>query len=64
MSYVDLVENILTKKEEIKATKRTIECVDPDDSIDVASPASTTMTLRPRRANPSRATYHVGSLCE
>lgn len=68
MSYVDLVENILAKKEDIKGTKRPIESVDPDESIGspqvaVPSPGSTTMVLRPRRRpNPSVTTYHVAHL--
>ena len=69
MSYVDLVETMLVKPEDVKSTglariKKAIRHTRQDDSMDTTptpeeSPASTTMTLRPLYNSSNLSSYQV-----
>jgi hypothetical protein len=72
MSYVDLVETILVKKEDIKPTaariKKAIRNTCQDDSMDTTpipeeSPSSTTVILRPLCNSPSLSNYQSEPMC-
>jgi hypothetical protein len=73
MSYVDLVENILVKKEDIKPAavtriKKAIRNTCQDDSMDTTpipeeSPSSTTVILRPLCNSPSLSNYQTEPMC-
>ena len=71
MSYVDLVETILVKKEDTKsappAKKAKID-TGPDDSMDTTpipedSPSSKTMILRPLCNSPTLSNYQTEPMC-
>lgn len=67
MSYVDLVEAMLNKEEDVKPAglariKKAIRNTCQDDSMDTTpipeeSPASTTMTLRPLNNSSNISSY-------
>lgn len=69
MSYVDLVETMLVKEEDVKPTglariKKAVRNTCQDDSMDTTpipeeSPASTTMTLRPLYNSSNVSNYQV-----
>jgi len=68
MSYVDLVETMLVKKEDIKPTagriKKAIRNTCQDDSMDTTpipedSPSSKTMILRPISNSPNLSNYQT-----
>ncbi len=68
MSYVDLVETMLVKKEDIKPTaariKKAITNTCQDDSMDTTpipedSPSSKTMILRPLCNSPHLSNYQT-----
>ena len=71
MSYVDLVENILVKKEDIKPAaariKKAITDTCQDDSMDTTisddSPSSKTIILRPLCNSPSLSNYQNEPMC-
>jgi len=74
MSYVDLVETILVKKEDTKPArsaariKKAITDTCQDDSMDTTtipeeSPSSTTMILRPLCNSPNLSNYHTEPMC-
>lgn len=73
MSYVDLVENILVKKEDVKPTaatriKKVVTDTCQDDSMDTTpvpedSPSSKTMILRPLSNTPSLPNYQTEPMC-
>ncbi|CAF3917956.1 unnamed protein product [Rotaria sordida] len=72
MSYVDLVETILVKKEDSKSIntriKKTIANTSQDDSMDITSipeelPASTTIILRPLCSSSNLSNYQTEDLC-
>jgi hypothetical protein len=71
MSYVDLVETILVKKEDIKPTaariKKAIKNTCQDDSMDTTSipeePSSTTIILRPLCNSSSLSNYQSEPMC-
>ncbi|CAF4780309.1 unnamed protein product [Rotaria sp. Silwood1] len=72
MSYVDLVETILVKKEDSKPTatriRKAIANTSQDDSMDTTPipeelPASTTVILRPLCNSPNLSNYQTEPLC-
>lgn len=74
MSYVDLVETMLVKKEDIKPPpavariKKPITDTCQDDSMDTTpipedSPSSKTMILRPLCNSPTLSTYQTEPMC-
>lgn len=72
MSYVDLVETMLVKKEDIKPTaarmKRAIRHTCQDDFMDTTpipeeSPSSTTIILRPLSETSNLSNYHTEPMC-
>ncbi|CAF0740846.1 unnamed protein product [Rotaria sp. Silwood1] len=72
MSYVDLVENILVKKEDVKPAtariKKVVTDTCQDDSMDTTpvpedSPSSKTMILRPLCNSPSLSNYQTEPMC-
>jgi len=72
MSYVDLVETMLAKKENIKPAaariKKAITNTCQDDSMDTTpipeeSPSSTTIILRPLCNSPSLSNYQSEPMC-
>ena len=73
MSYVDLVETMLVKKEEIKPAavariKKAIRNTLQDDSMDTTSMpeeslSSTTVILRPLCNSPCISTYQAEPMC-
>jgi hypothetical protein len=72
MSYVDLVETILAKKENIKPAaariKKAIKNTCQNDSMDTTpipeeSPSSTTIILRPLCNSPSSSNYQAEPMC-
>jgi hypothetical protein len=73
MSYVDLVETMLVKKEDIKPTaaariKKATTNTSQDNSMDTTpvpedSPRSKTMILRPLCNSPSLSHYQPEPMC-
>jgi len=73
MSYVDLVETMLVKKEDIKPTaaariKKAITNTCQDDSMDTTptpeeSLSSTTIILRPLCNSPNISKYQTEPMC-
>lgn len=72
MSYVDLVENILVKKEDVKPAaariKKVVTDKCQDDSMDTTpvpedSPSSKTMILRPLCNTPGLTNYQSEPMC-
>lgn len=72
MSYVDLVETFLVKKEDSKPTvkrlKKTTQIISPDGSIDATPiseelPASTTIVVRPLGDSSNLTNYQTEQIC-
>lgn len=74
MSYVDLVETILVKKDDTKPAagaarcKRPITEISQDDSMDTTpvpedSPSSKTIILRPLCNSPTPSSYRSEPMC-